>query len=429
MAKITDRLRHAWNAFNGQQVYMENQMVYGAATSYRPDRFSQIFTVNDRSLITALYNIIAIDVAAVPIKHVRENKDHKMIGEIESPLNSIFNLEANLDQTGRAFVQDIVMSMCDEGVVAVVPTDTDVNPKFSDSYDILKMRVGKIVEWYPQHVKVRLYNERTGKKEEITVSKYDTAIIENPLYSVMNEPNSNLKRLMRKLALLDRLDERGASGKLDMLIQLPYVVKTPTKQEQADNRRKAIEDQLVNSKYGIAYIDGTEKVIQLNKSLENNLLTQIEYLTKTLLGQLGITEEVFNGTADEKTMLNYYNRTIEPMLAAIADEFKRKFLTKTARTQGQSIHYIRQPFRLVPVDQIAEISDKFTRNEILSSNELRSIMGYTPVDDPRADELRNKNLNQSNQEINPVSTMEGDYQEPETNRVENALAIVGDQPV
>lgn len=429
MAKITDRLRHAWNAFNGQQVYMENQMVYGAATSYRPDRFSQIFTVNDRSLITALYNRIAIDVAAVPIKHVRENKDHQMIGEIESPLNSIFNLEANLDQTGRAFVQDIVMSMCDEGVVAVVPTDTDVNPKFSDSYDILKMRVGKIVEWYPQHVKVRLYNERTGKKEEIVVSKYDTAIIENPLYSVMNEPNSNLKRLMRKLALLDRLDERGASGKLDMLIQLPYVVKTPTKQEQADNRRKAIEDQLVNSKYGIAYIDGTEKVIQLNKSLENNLLTQIEYLTKTLLGQLGITEEVFNGTADEKTMLNYYNRTIEPILAAIADEFKRKFLTKTARTQGQSIHYIRQPFRLVPVDQVAEIADKFTRNEILSSNELRSIMGYTPVDDPRADELRNKNLNQSNQEINPVSTMEGDYQEPEINRVENALAIVGDQPV
>lgn len=429
MAKITDRLRHAWNAFNGQQVYMENQMVYGAATSYRPDRFSQIFTVNDRSLITALYNRIAIDVAAVPIKHVRENKDHQMIGEIESSLNSIFNLEANLDQTGRAFVQDIVMSMCDEGVVAVVPTDTDVNPKFSDSYDILKMRVGKIVEWYPQHVKVRLYNERTGKKEEITVSKYDTAIIENPLYSVMNEPNSNLKRLMRKLALLDRLDERGASGKLDMLIQLPYVVKTPTKQEQADNRRKAIEDQLVNSKYGIAYIDGTEKVIQLNKSLENNLLTQIEYLTKTLLGQLGITEEVFNGTADEKTMLNYYNRTIEPILAAIADEFKRKFLTKTARTQGQSIHYIRQPFRLVPVDQVAEIADKFTRNEILSSNELRSIMGYTPVDDPRADELRNKNLNQSNQEINPVSTMEGDYQEPEINRVENALAIVGDQPV
>ena len=429
MAKITDRLRHAWNAFNGQQVYMENQMVYGAATSYRPDRFSQIFTVNDRSLITALYNRIAIDVAAVPIKHVRENKDHQMIGEIESPLNSIFNLEANLDQTGRAFVQDIVMSMCDEGVVAVVPTDTDVNPKFSDSYDILKMRVGKIVEWYPQHIKVRLYNERTGKKEEITVSKYDTAIIENPLYSVMNEPNSNLKRLMRKLALLDRLDERGASGKLDMLIQLPYVVKTPTKQEQADNRRKAIEDQLVNSKYGIAYIDGTEKVIQLNKSLENNLLTQIEYLTKTLLGQLGITEEVFNGTADEKTMLNYYNRTIEPMLAAIVDEFKRKFLTKTARTQGQSIHYIRQPFRLVPVDQVAEIADKFTRNEILSSNELRSIMGYTPVDDPRADELRNKNLNQSNQEINPVSTMEGDYQEPKINRVENALAIVGDQPV
>lgn len=429
MAKITDRLRHAWNAFNGRSNSVENQFGYGSSTSYRPDRFSQIFTINDRSLMTALYNRIAIDVAAVPIKHVRENKNHQMVGEIESSLNSIFNLEANLDQTGRSFVQDIVMSMCDEGVVAVVPTDTSENPKFSDSYDIFKMRVGKIIEWYPSDVKVRLYNERSGKKEDIVVSKYDTAIIENPLYSVMNEPNSNAKRLMRKLALLDKIDERGASGKLDMLIQLPYVVKTTTKQEQADSRRKAIEDQLVNSKYGIAYIDGSEKVIQLNKSLENNLLSQIEYLTKTLLGQLGITQEVFNGTADEKAMLNYYNRTVEPMLAAITDEFKRKFLTKTARTQGQSIHYIRQPFRLVPVDQVAEIADKFTRNEILSSNELRSIMGYTPVDDPRADELRNKNLNQSNEEINPVSTEEGDYQEPGINRVENALANVGDQPV
>lgn len=429
MAKITDRLKHAWNAFNGRSNTAENLFGYGTSTSYRPDRFSQVFTINDRSLMTALYNRIAIDVAAVPIKHVRENKNHQMVGEIDSSLNSIFNLEANLDQTGRSFVQDIVMSMCDEGVVAVVPTDTSENPKFSDSYDILKMRVGKIIEWYPSDVKVRLYNERSGKKEDIVVSKYDTAIIENPLYSVMNEPNSNAKRLMRKLALLDKIDERGASGKLDMLIQLPYVVKTTTKQEQADSRRKAIEDQLVNSKYGIAYIDGSEKVIQLNKSLENNLLSQIEYLTKTLLGQLGITQEVFNGTADEKAMLNYYNRTIEPMLAAIADEFKRKFLTKTARTQGQSIHYIRQPFRLVPVDQVAEIADKFTRNEILSSNELRSIMGYTPVDDPRADELRNKNLNQSNEEIAPVSTEEGDYQEPGINRVENALANVGDQPV
>jgi len=429
MAKITDRLKHAWNAFNGRSSTVENPFGYGASTSYRPDRFSQIFTINDRSLMTALYNRIAIDVAAVPIKHVRENKNHQMVGEIESSLNSIFNLEANLDQTGRSFVQDIVMSMCDEGVVAVVPTDTSENPKFSDSYDILKMRVGKIIEWYPSDVKVKLYNERSGKKEDIVVSKYDTAIIENPLYSVMNEPNSNAKRLMRKLALLDKIDERGASGKLDMLIQLPYVVKTETKQEQANSRRKAIEDQLVNSKYGIAYIDGSEKVIQLNKSLENNLLSQIEYLTKTLLGQLGITQEVFNGTADEKAMLNYYNRTVEPMLAAITDEFKRKFLTKTARTQGQSIHYIRQPFRLVPVDQVAEIADKFTRNEILSSNELRSIMGYTPVDDPRADELRNKNLNQSNEEISPVSTEEGDYQEPGINRVENALANVGDQPV
>ena len=429
MAKITDRLKHAWNAFNGRSNTVENPFGYGTSTSYRPDRFSQVFTINDRSLMTALYNRIAIDVAAVPIKHVRENKNHQMVGEIDSSLNSIFNLEANLDQTRRSFVQDIVMSMCDEGVVAVVPTDTSENPKFSDSYDILKMRVGKIIEWYPSDVKVRLYNERSGKKEDIVVSKYDTAIIENPLYSVMNEPNSNAKRLMRKLALLDKIDERGASGKLDMLIQLPYVIKTETKLEQANSRRKAIEDQLVNSKYGIAYIDGSEKVIQLNKSLENNLLSQIEYLTKTLLGQLGITQEVFNGTADEKAMLNYYNRTIEPMLAAIADEFKRKFLTKTARTQGQSIHYIRQPFRLVPVDQVAEIADKFTRNEILSSNELRSIMGYTPVDDPRADELRNKNLNQSNEEIAPVSTEEGDYQEPGINRVENALANVGDQPV
>lgn len=404
MAKLSERFRNAWNAFNKRSDYEPEIKYDQMINTSRPDRIQQFF-VNDRSMIRALYNRIAIDVAAVPIKHVEENKDHQMMSEILSDLNSVLNLSANLDQTGRAFIQDIAMSLCDEGVIAVVPVETSRNPRFTDSYDIYSMRVGKILEWYPDKVKVKLYNERTGKHQDIIVSKNDCAIIQNPLYEVMNEPNSTVKRLLHKLTLLDRIDERGASGKLDLIIQLPYVVKTENKKEQATHRRKQIEDQLVNSKYGIAYIDGSEKIVQLNKSLENNLLQQIEYLTKTLYGQLGITEEVFNGTADEKAMLNYYNRTIEPILASITDEFKRKFLTPTARTRGHSIQYIRQPFRLVPVDQVAEIADKFTRNAVLSPNEIRSIMGYNPVEDERADELRNRNLNQSDAEIqDPVMT-------------------------
>lgn len=429
MAKLSERFKHAWNAFNGRTEYERLVDHNQSVSSYRPDRI-QPFIISDRSMIRALYNRIAIDVAAVPIKHVRENADHQMQSEVISDFNSVLNLSANLDQTGRAFIQDIAMSLCDEGVIAVVPTETSKNPRYTDSYDIFSMRVGKIVEWYPDKVKVNLYDERVGRHKEIVVSKNDTAIIQNPLYEVMNEPNSTIKRLLHKLTLLDRLDEKGASGKLDLLIQLPYVVKTESKLTQAESRRKQIEDQLVNSKYGIAYIDGSEKIVQLNKSLENNLLAQIEYLTKTLYGQLGVTEEVFNGTADEKTMLNYYNRTIEPILAAITDEFKRKFLTPTARTQGQSIHYVRQPFRLVPVDQVAEIADKFTRNAVLSPNEIRSIMGYNPVADERADELRNRNLNQSDAEIgDPVSTNPEGQEVEQQDPVRGALSRVGQAEV
>lgn len=429
MAKLSERFKHAWNAFNERSEYEKVVDHNQSVSSYRPDRI-QPFIISDRSMIRALYNRIAIDVAAVPIKHVRENADHQMQSEIISDFNSVLNLSANLDQTGRAFIQDIAMSLCDEGVIAVVPTETSKNPRYTDSYDIFSMRVGKIIEWYPDKVKVNLYDERVGRHKEIVVSKNDAAIIQNPLYEVMNEPNSTIKRLLHKLTLLDRLDERGASGKLDLLIQLPYVVKTESKLVQAESRRKQIEDQLVNSKYGIAYIDGSEKIVQLNKSLENNLLAQIEYLTKTLYGQLGITEEVFNGTADEKTMLNYYNRTIEPILAAITDEFKRKFLTPTARTQGQSIHYVRQPFRLVPVDQVAEIADKFTRNAVLSPNEIRSIMGYNPVADSRADELRNRNLNQADAEIgDPVSTNPEGQEVEQQDPVQGALSRVGQTEV
>ena len=313
-------------------------------------------------------------------------------------------LSANKDQTGRAFFQDLVISMLDEGCIAVVPVDTDVNPDDTDSYEILSIRVGKITSWFPDHVRVRLYNDRTGRFEEILVQKEKVAIIENPFYSVMNEPNSTLKRLTRKLQLIDAVDEQTSSGKLDLIIQLPYVVKTEQRRQQAEQRRKDIEMQLTGSKYGIAYTDGTEKVIQLNRSLENNLMTQIEYLTSMLYGQLGITEEILKGTADEKMTLNYNNRIIEPILSAITDEFKRKFLTPTARTQRQSIMFFREPFKLVPVNDIAEIADKFTRNAILSSNELRGLIGFKPVDDPKADELRNKNLNETEGEQAPVAT-------------------------
>ena len=393
------RLKHAWNAFTNKdptEVYRD----VGTASSYyyRPDR-PRLTGGNEKTITTAIYNRIAIDIAAVDIKHVRLDENKRYLSEIDSGLNNCLNVEANLDQTGRGLIQDIVMSLMDEGCVAVVPVDTTIDPTVSSSYEINTLRVGKIVEWYPKHVRVYLYNDRSGKKEYVTLPKSTVAIIENPLFAVVNEPNSTMKRLVRKLALLDVVDEQSSAGKLDMIIQLPYVIKSESRREQAEKRRKDIENQLAGSKYGIAYTDGTEKITQLNRSLDNNLLKQVEYLTNMLYSQLGITQAVMDGTADEKTMLNYNNRTIEPILLAIVDEFKRKFLTKTARSQGQSIEFFRDPFRLVPVNDIAEIADKFTRNEIMTSNEIRQIVGMKPADDPKADMLVNSNLNQSNEEV------------------------------
>ena len=409
MPRFTERLQHAWNAFFSRDpTNVEYKIVEGGGYSYRPDR-RRMTRGNERSIVTAVINRIAIDTAAVKIQHVRIDQNERYKDTIDSGLNNCLTLEANLDQTGRAFLTDIVMSMLDEGVVAAVPVETSINPRFSSSFDIQKMRVGKIVEWYPQAVKVRLYNEANGKREDITLPKRQVAIIENPLYAVMNEPNSTLQRLIRKLNLLDVVDEQSSAGKLDLIIQLPYVVKTESRRQQAEKRRKDIEDQLAGSKYGIAYTDGTEKIQQLNRSLDNQLMNQIEYLTSMLYGQLGITDEIIKGTADDKTMLNYFNRTIEPILSAITDEFKRKFITKTARSQGQSIMFFRDPFKLVPVEQVAEIADKFTRNEIASTNEMRSVIGWKPVDDPRADELRNKNLNKEKnvgEEEEPLTTEE-----------------------
>ena len=409
MPRFTERLQHAWNAFFSRDpTNVEYKIVEGGGYSYRPDR-RRMTRGNERSIVTAVINRIAIDTAAVKIQHVRIDQNERYKDTIDSGLNNCLTLEANLDQTGRAFITDIVMSMLDEGVVAAVPVETSINPRFSSSFDIQKMRVGKIIEWYPQAVKVRLYNEANGKREDITLPKRQVAIIENPLYAVMNEPNSTLQRLIRKLNLLDVVDEQSSAGKLDLIIQLPYVVKTESRRQQAEKRRKDIEDQLAGSKYGIAYTDGTEKIQQLNRSLDNQLMNQIEYLTSMLYGQLGITDEIIKGTADDKTMLNYFNRTIEPILSAITDEFKRKFITKTARSQGQSIMFFRDPFKLVPVEQVAEIADKFTRNEIASTNEMRSVIGWKPVDDPRADELRNKNLNKEKnvgEEEEPLTTEE-----------------------
>jgi len=396
MPRFTERIQHAWNAFFSrdptESTPLSYQIVENGGYSYRPDR-KRMTRGNERTIVTSIINRIGIDVAAVQIQHVRQDQNGRYKDTMDSGLNNCLNVEANIDQTGRAFVQDITMSMLDEGVVAVVPTDTTINPIRSGSYDILTMRTGKIVEWYPQAVKVRLYNEINGRHEDIVLMKRQVAIIENPLYAVMNEPNSTLQRLIRKLSILDVIDEQSGAGKLDLIIQLPYIVHTPKRREQAEKRRKDIENQLAGSKYGIAYTDGTEKIQQLNRSLDNQLMGQIEYLTSMLYGQLGITDEIINGTADDKTMLNYYNRTIEPILSAITDEFKRKFLTKTARSQMQTIMFFRDPFKLVPVEQIAEIADKFTRNEIASTNEMRATIGWKPVDDPRADELRNKNLN------------------------------------
>ena len=396
---IGARLKHAWNAFtNRDPTYYQRSL--GAGYSVRPDR-PRLSRGNEKSIVTSIFNRIALDVSAVTIKHCRIDSNGRYIEDIDSDLNNCLNLEANIDQTSRAFIQDIVRSSLDEGCVAVVPIDTSIDPGITDSYKIQTMRTGKIIEWYPSHVKIRLYNDRKGEKEDIILPKKQVAIIENPLYVVINEHNSTMQRLIRKLSLLDATDEQTASGKLDLIIQLPYVVKTPARREQANLRRKDIEEQLAGSKYGIAYTDGTEKITQLNRSLENNLLKQIEYLTEMVYSQLGITQEVLNGTADEKTMLNYNNRTVEPFVASIVDEMRRKFLTKTARSQGQTITYFRDPFRLVPINDIAEIADKFTRNEIMTSNEIRQIVGMKPADDPKADELVNSNITQPEQEQYP----------------------------
>lgn len=383
------RLKHAWNAFNGNTLISYRDA--GASYAYRMDRH-RLSRGNERSIVTSVYNRIALDVAALKIEHVKLDDSGRFLSVIDDGLNNCLSLEANTDQTARAFFQDVVISMFDEGSVAIVPVDTTTDPTVSGSYDIRTMRVGQILEWFPQHIRARVYNEQTGRKEDIILPKSATAIIENPLYAVINEPNSTMQRLIRKLNLLDVIDEQSGSGKLDLIIQLPYVIKTEQRRQQAEKRRKEVERQLSDSKYGIAYTDGTEKITQLNRSVSNNLMDQIEYLTSMLYSQLGITQTILDGSADEKTMLNYYNRTIEPIVSAIVDEMKRKFLTKTARSQLQSILFFRDPFKLVPVDNIAEIADKFTRNEIMTSNEIRQEIGLKPSKDPKADELRNKNL-------------------------------------
>lgn len=388
------RLKHAWSAFTNRDSRDTNELFLGPASYTRSYRRRQ-FVTNERSIIMSIYNRIALDVAAISIQHVKVDENGSYVEKVISGLNDCLNIEANIDQTHRAFIIDLVMSMFDEGVVAVVPTNTSKDPNITAGYDIHSLRVGKIVNWYPQHVRVRLYNDITGQHEERNFSKKIVAIIENPFFAVMNEPNSTLKRLIRKLALLDAIDEQSGSGKLDLIIQLPYVIKTKARELQAEKRRQSIEDQLTDSKYGIAYTDGTERVVQLNRPAENNLMGQIQYLTSMLYSQLGLTEDVFTGKADEATMLNYNNRTVAPILFAIIDEVKRKFLTKTARSQNQSIMFFIDAFKLVPATDIANIADKLTRNEILSSNEVRAIIGFKPSKDPAADELRNKNINQS----------------------------------
>lgn len=392
---IGSRLKRAWNAFTNRDPTGGYKSV-GPGYSLSPSR-PRLSRGNEKSIVNAVLTRIAMDAAAIDIKHCRLDKNGRYLEDVDSPLNDCFNLSANIDQTGRAFKLDIYLSLLDEGCIALVPIDTTDNPDDTNSYDINSMRVCRILDWYPRHVRVLAYNDRTGEKEELVMPKSQVAIIENPAYSVMNETNSTMQRLKKKLSLLDATDEQSASGKLDLIIQLPYAVKGELRRQQAEERRKDIEDQLMNGKYGIAWTDGTEKITQLNRSVENNLMKQIEYLTNLFYSQLGVTQSVMDGTADEKTMLNYNNRTIEPLVAAVVDEVKRKFLTKTARTKGQSISYFTDPFKLVPVDNIAEIADKFTRNEIMTSNEIRQIIGMKPSDDPKADQLINSNISQPNQ--------------------------------
>lgn len=416
------RLKHAWNAFTGN-VQM-NYRDLGMSYSYRADR-PRMSRGNERSIVTSVYNRIALDVAALNVQHVRLDENGRFLSVIDDGLNNCLTLEANVDQTARSFIQDVVISMFDEGSIAIVPVDTTTDPNVSGSYDIQSLRVGQILDWYPQYIRTRVYNEQTGRKEDIVVPKSAVAIIENPLYAVINEPNSTMQRLIRKLNLLDVIDEQSGSGKLDLIIQLPYVIKTEARRQQAENRRKDIESQLSGSKYGIAYTDGTEHITQLNRSVNNNLMSQIEYLTSMLYSQLGITQSILDGTADEKTMLNYNNRTIEPIISAIVDEMKRKFLTKTARSQRQSISFFRDPFKLVPVNEIAEIADKFTRNEIMTSNEIRQVVGMKPSDDPRADELRNKNLSEpsgSDQQSEETATATDDSTEESASDLDDKIS-------
>lgn len=393
---LINRIQRGWNAFSNRDP-TNDRNDQGMSYFYRPDR-PRFTRGNERSIVTSVYNRIALDASAINIQHVRLDDNGRFSSVIESGLNNCLTLDANTDQTGRAFIQDAVMSMLDEGCVALVPIETDKDPD-TGSFEIFSIRTGKIIEWRPKTVKVRTYNARTGKKEDIYVPKNSIAIVENPLYAVINEPNSTMQRLIRKLSLLDVTDENTASGKLDLIMQLPYTIKTEARRKQAEDRRKDVEMQLASSKYGIAYADATERITQLNRPVENNLMKQIEYLTSMLYSQLGITQTILDGTADDKTMLNYYNRTIEPIVSAIVDEMKRKFLTKTARTQKQSIMFFRDPFKLVPINDIAEIADKFTRNEIMTSNEIRQIVGMKPSDDPKADKLINSNISQSKMDI------------------------------
>lgn len=402
---VGSRLKHAWNAFLNRDPTVVYRDI-GSGYSYRPDRL-RLTRGNERSIVTSVYNRIALDVAAINIRHVQLDDEERFLGVVNSDLNKCLSLEANLDQTGRAFIQDIVMSMMDEGCIAIVPIDTDDDPDDTEGYKIYSMRVGRIRDWYPAHVRVEVYNESKGRKQDIVVPKKTIGIVENPLYAVINEPNSTMQRLIRKLNLLDAVDEQSSAGKLDLIIQLPYVIKSDARRQQAEQRRRDIEQQLAGSKYGIAYVDGTEKITQLNRSLENNLMKQIEYLTNMLYSQLGITQSILDGTADEKTMLNYYNRTIEPIISAITDEMKRKFLSKTARSQRKSIMFFRDPFKLVPVGELAEISDKFTRNEIASSNEIRQVIGWKPSSDPKADELRNSNLSSPDNSVSGNNAVAG----------------------
>lgn len=416
MPTLGDRLQHAWNAFRNNRDPTVSYKDAEASSYRRPDRV-RFSRGNERSIATSAYTRVSMDAAQIDIRHVRLDENNRYIEDMDSGLNDCLTVEANIDQTGRAFLQDVYMSIFDEGCIAIVPTDTTLDPRQTESYDILAMRTAKIVEWRPQQVKVYVYNDRTGNKEYVWMNKRNVAIIENPMYSIINEPNSTMQRLIRKLNLLDAIDEQSGSGKMDLIIQLPYVVKSEARKEQAEKRRKQIEDQLMNSKYGIAYTDGTERITQLNRPVENNLMKQIEYLTSMLYSQLGITQTILDGTADEKTMLNYYNRTVEPLVAAVVDEMKRKFLSKTARAKKQSIKFFRDPFKLVPVGELAEISDKLTRNEIATSNEMRQAIGWKPSSDPKADELRNSNISQPTE--TPKSTTDTVTKSEEGGKLQN----------